>query len=119
MLLPSLEAYPASADGAFPGTGAYLWYVLLNDLLFVNLYWGLVNLLPVYPLDGGQASRALFEQFDPARGRRNSLALSAAVAVAFALMGVLRQSAYIVVLFAILAASSLQALEAERGRRWS
>jgi Zn-dependent protease len=35
------------------------WYVLLNDLLFVNFDWGLVNLLPVYPLDGGHAARAV------------------------------------------------------------
>ena len=116
LFLPSLGAYPASAAGVIPGTASYLWYVLLNDLLFVNLYWGLVNLLPVYPLDGGQASRALLEQSDPWRGRRKSLILSAAVAAVIALAGVWRQSAYMVVIFAILAVSSLQALEAERGR---
>ena len=27
---------------------------LVSSLLFVNYFWGLVNLLPVYPLDGGQ-----------------------------------------------------------------
>ena len=30
--------------------------LLVNDLLFVNFYWGLVNLLPVWPLDGGHIS---------------------------------------------------------------
>ena len=30
------------------------------DMLWVNIYWGLVNLLPVYPLDGGQIARELF-----------------------------------------------------------
>jgi Zn-dependent protease len=115
LFLPWLAAYP-SAAGATPGTSSYLWYVLLNDLLFVNLYWGLANLLPVYPLDGGQASRALFEQSDPSGGRRKSLILSAALAVAIALVGVLQRSAYLVVMFAVLAVSSLQALETERSR---
>ena len=114
LFLPWLAAYPATAAGATPGTSSYLLYVLLNDLLFVNLYWGLVNLLPVYPLDGGQASRALFEQSDPARGRRKSLILSVALAAAIAVAGVLQKSGYMVVMFAVLAVSSLQALEAER-----
>ncbi|HMD70446.1 MAG TPA: site-2 protease family protein [Bryobacteraceae bacterium] len=116
LFLPWLRAFPTVAAGATPGTSSYLWYILLNDLLFVNLYWGLVNLLPVYPLDGGQASGALFEQSNPLGGRRKSLILSAAVAVAIALAGILQKSGYIVVLFAVLAASSLQALEAERTR---
>ena len=33
---------------------------LIWDLLQVNILWGLVNLLPVYPLDGGQIARELF-----------------------------------------------------------
>jgi Zn-dependent protease len=114
LCLPWLRAVPAAET--IPGTSPYLWYVLLNDLLFVNLYWGLVNLLPVYPLDGGQASRALFEQADQPGGRRKSLLLSVAVAVAMALAGALQKSGYVVVMFAVLAVSSLQALEGERFR---
>src|SRR5260370_36429350 len=60
--------------------------VLVNDLLFVNFYWGLMNLLPVYPLDGGQAARALFESASPYRGRRRSLIVSAAGRAAGALV---------------------------------
>jgi membrane-associated protease RseP (regulator of RpoE activity) len=117
LLLPWLRAAPPAAAGADPGTASYLWYVLLNDLLFVNLYWGLVNLLPVHPLDGGQVSRALFEHADPLGGRRKSLILSVSVAVALALVGVLEKSGYVVVMFAVLAVSSLQALEAGRSSR--
>jgi len=116
VFLPWLTAVPASASGAVSEGASYFWYVLLNDLLFVNLYWGLVNLLPVHPLDGGQASRALFEQSDPLGGRRNSLILSVAVAVLLALAGIWERSPYMVVMFAVLAVSSLQGLEAERSR---
>jgi len=29
---------------------------MLRDLLWINILWGLMNLLPIYPLDGGQIS---------------------------------------------------------------
>jgi Zn-dependent protease len=29
------------------------WYLALLDLVFVNVWWSLVNLLPIRPLDGG------------------------------------------------------------------
>ena len=38
---------------------------LLHAILFVNIVWALVNLLPVYPLDGGQISRELFTLGNP------------------------------------------------------
>lgn len=31
------------------------WQILWQDLCFLNLFWGCVNLLPIHPLDGGQA----------------------------------------------------------------
>jgi stage IV sporulation protein FB len=30
-----------------------------RDLLWINLFWGLFNLFPIYPLDGGQAAQTL------------------------------------------------------------
>ncbi len=92
----------------------YYWNVLLNDLLFVNIYWGLINLLPVYPLDGGRASRALFEHHNPARGKRRALVVSVIAAVVVAVLGLITQSMYLVVLFGVLAAGSAQMLEADR-----
>jgi Zn-dependent protease len=111
MLLPSISALPTTPSGP-----SLYWYALLNDVLFVNLYWGLVNLLPVYPLDGWQAARAVFEQRDPYRGIRHSLICSAAVAGAVALFGVLNANVVWVVAFGILAFSSLQMLESPQYR---
>lgn len=39
---------------------AYVLYVFYF-LKFMNLWWGLLNLLPVLPLDGGQISAAVFQ----------------------------------------------------------
>ena len=43
--------------------------------------WGLINLLPIYPLDGGQISRELFTLRESANGIIQSLQLSAGAAV--------------------------------------
>ncbi|HWB08884.1 MAG TPA: site-2 protease family protein [Pirellulales bacterium] len=50
--------------------------LLLYDLLFVNIFWGCINLLPIYPLDGGQISREVLKHFNPATGVRQSLLIS-------------------------------------------
>jgi len=54
---------------------------LFDSLMFVNIAWGMVNLLPVYPLDGGQATRELCGMKWGTRGKRISLQISFAVAI--------------------------------------
>jgi membrane-associated protease RseP (regulator of RpoE activity) len=110
-LLPHIAVLPARA------TSSLYVYLLLNDLLFINFYWGLVNLLPVYPLDGGHAARAIFEQRDPHYGRRKSLLLSAAVAAIVAVAAIFTHDLWRVLVFGVLAVSSAQALESLRSPR--
>ena len=59
--------------------------VLIHDLLLINTVWALFNLLPIYPLDGGQISRELFLMKNTSTGIRNSLILSTVTAVIAAL----------------------------------
>ncbi len=111
--------------------------ILLYDLLFVNIWWGLFNLLPIYPLDGGQISRALFTGFNPREGVARSLMLSLVTAGGLGLVALWKvlSSAppeagdglglvgrfWPVLLFGYLAWLSYQALEQERagwGRGW-
>lgn len=56
-------------------------------LIVVNLYWGILNLLPVFPLDGGQVSRELCEGKWRGRGVVVSLKISIGASVAVALYG--------------------------------
>jgi Zn-dependent protease len=49
-------------------------------LYVVNLYWGIFNLLPVFPLDGGQVSREVCGSIWPRRGEQLALEISIVVA---------------------------------------
>jgi stage IV sporulation protein FB len=114
MMLPTVSVWPKVGSSAYLQSSATYTYTVLNDLLYINFYWGLVNLLPIYPLDGGHAARAVFEQHDPYRGRKKSLMLSAALAGVVAVWGLTQHCIYLVLLFGLLAVSSIQAFEAER-----
>jgi stage IV sporulation protein FB len=87
---------------------------VIGDLLFANIVWGILNLLPVYPLDGGQVARELFTLFNPRAGIIQSLQLSAGVAVLLAAYSILNQRIYTALLFGYLAYSSFQTLQAYR-----
>ena len=47
-----------------------------NDLLLINLIWGLFNLLPIYPLDGGQLANVFLTMHDRRQGPMRSYVLS-------------------------------------------
>jgi stage IV sporulation protein FB len=82
----------------------------LYYLLFVNLVWGLFNLLPIYPLDGGQIVRALWENYNPWDGLRKSLIVSIMVCIFMALLSLMRRDTYLVFFLAYLAYINYQEL---------
>jgi len=87
-------------------------YNFFNVMLLLNIFWGLVNLLPVYPLDGGQVSRALFLHYQPYDGLRTSLWVSTICGAATAILGfVVFQQLFVAILFGSLAFSSYQAIQ--------
>lgn len=90
------------------------WLVLVDDLLFVNIFWGLVNLLPVAPLDGSHISRAIFESLLPRGWKKPWLLLSALAAFAIAGLGFYSRNLYLGIMFLLLAISSLQMLDQGR-----
>lgn len=62
-------------------TGALAYFV--DSMLWLNLFWPLVNLAPILPLDGGQATRAALEfRMPPARAHRVAAGVSVAAAAA-------------------------------------
>ncbi len=100
--------------------GSEVFTHFVQDVLFVCVFWGVVNLLPVYPLDGGQIARELLLRANPHTGIRQSLILSVATGVLMAAVGlVVLQSFFIALLFGFLAYFSYAALQAYTGGgRW-
>lgn len=96
--------------------GLEVFSVATSVFLWVNIYWGAMNLLPVYPLDGGQVSRELFTMRDPWKGVVRSLWVSIVVAILVAVVGITFNRLYIGILFGLLAFSSYQTLQRFQGR---
>ena len=88
-----------------------IWYIV-----WVNLGWGVLNLLPVLPLDGGVIVTAIAEGLWGQRGRRLARIVSLAVCVALALWALTRGWWWSVFLAAVLAFANFQALRAETER---
>ena len=42
---------------------------VLNDVMWVNLGWGVLNLLPILPLDGGHIASSVAELVAGRKGR--------------------------------------------------
>lgn len=119
--------FPEIIDWAFVDPDTGMPTLLLNDklrflfnqLLFVNIFWGLVNLLPIYPLDGGQIARSAFELSDTPDSLRKSLILSMVAAIAMAIYGLRSSSMFYVFIFGYLAYQNYQELQSQGyGRRW-
>ncbi len=102
---------------ANPSLNLFVWY-----LLFINVFWGIINLLPVYPLDGGQIARELFVRLNTHEGIRQSLWLSVFTAGGIAVIGYVQLGSFFMALmFGYLAYQSyatLQAYTGGGGRRW-
>lgn len=118
---PGVEVY--FVGGLLPGVGlagtvgSAVLTQFINDLLFISVFWGIINLLPIYPLDGGQIAREVLLHVNPLEGIRQSLLLSIVTAVMVAVLGLLAmRSFFVALMFGILAYLSYAALQAYRGR---
>lgn len=89
-------------------------FQLLGSLLFINIIWGMVNLLPIYPLDGGQISRELFQMYSR-DGVRQSLWLSLITAAGVAMFGFYIHSMFIGIMFAYFAVMNWQMINMTSG----
>jgi Zn-dependent protease len=102
--LPTMAALPV---------GGQVLNMFVTALLWVNIFWGVINLMPVHPLDGGSVTRNILVQADPVDGVRKSLWISviagALIAfVAFFFLG----TVFMALLFGLLAFQSYQSLQA-------
>lgn len=84
---------------------------LVWDLLFINMAWGMVNLLPILPLDGGRIAQQLLSMRDPSDGTRQAVILSIAAGASMSFVGFgLWHDNYIGFMFAWLAVTNYMSL---------
>ena len=101
LLTPGRRAFIAAAGSAVGIVfGGVVWAVAsvfapfepfvaftLNSIIYVNLFWGLLNWLPIRPLDGGHLLESLLQKIAPERGESIAtviFTLTAAAALAIA-----------------------------------
>jgi len=85
---------------------------LVADLLQINILWGVLNLFPIYPLDGGRVAREVFTLGNPRRGIVASLWLSVVTAGAVAAYALWQNWFIMTLLFGYLAYISYQTIRA-------
>jgi hypothetical protein len=117
--LPGLgERLGLSAGREFASPFAY---AACDFLLFVNIFWPLLNLVPVPPLDGGQIVREGLLALDVPDAHRIAGMIGVVAGGAVAWWGYTRGEPYLGIMFAMLAASCYQSLSAGSPpwRRWN
>jgi stage IV sporulation protein FB len=132
LVLTQLHLASQGIDWLPGGQQGHLIRVALVCLENINLWWALLNLLPIWPLDGGKISREIFDGLMPGRGIRVSLALSITVAAVLSLNSLAAHlghpvipylpagGLYMAILFALMAFNNYQELQQTGGgpRRW-
>ncbi len=82
----------------------------LQTLTMINLFWTIVNLLPVLPLDGGQLLRIIFEAVFGIKGWKYALYGSILVAIVISIIAVIYQQFFIAAFFFLFAFQNIDTL---------
>jgi len=104
---------------------------IVADLVWINLFWGLINLLPIWPLDGGQISKDFASWANPRNGERIALGISFILAALIAIHGLMIRlgkplipfltsfdGTFLAIMFGLLALNSFMALQQLNQRPW-
>lgn len=92
---------------------------LIGNLLWASIVWGLFNLLPIYPLDGGQIARETLMALNPRDGLRHSLRLSILLASVLAVVSLAQwRDFYLAAFFGLLAYESYAAMQFYERTPW-
>ncbi len=88
----------------------------LNSVLQISVMWGLMNLLPVYPLDGGQIAQQVFVLIHPHDAMRQSLILSVIVGGMMCFIAFVQWQDFMMgLLFLVLTYSNFMTLQSQPG----
>ena len=105
--------FSGAVDTEAVDTESYLTF-FLGVMFEIGIIWGILNLMPVYPLDGGQIFREICLMVSQRYGMEVSAGVSAVTAALLAIL-FFRMNAFIMVLlFGVLAWQSIQMLQTRR-----
>ncbi|MGI5831279.1 MAG: metalloprotease [Thermoguttaceae bacterium] len=85
--------------------------IFINSFLWMGLFWGVLNLLPIDPLDGGHIARSFLGGLFSSRGERIAVWLSFACAVALGLYCVVEGNIFMAIFFGLFAQRSWRELQ--------
>lgn len=94
---------------AGPGPKSPYAAFALEQLLWVNFGWGIVNLLPMMPLDGGNVARSALDWVTKGRGEKPARILSIAIAGLALVWAAINAQAWLGLLAAMFTWSNVQA----------
>jgi Zn-dependent protease len=128
-LLLAAALYGVKQSGNWPEWGTPLWF-LAEELWYINFGWALVNLLPIWPLDGGQIAREVCASASPRNGTLAALWISLALSATLAVNALVGDNGepfipyshritgrFMAIFFALFALGSWQAIQAEKYSR--
>jgi Zn-dependent protease len=104
------------AARSFSLGGSELLEAVVFDLIFVNIAWGVFNLLPILPLDGGNIVASFFERTTGDTTHRKARIVSVATAVVLGLVALAYGQPYVALLAALFGSQNFRSLGAERDR---
>ncbi len=93
-----------------------LLYFALQIMLYINLLWNLLNLIPVSPLDGGQALRDLFTWHNNHKGPMRAAFVSFLIAIPLVIWLSQAQYMFFAIFVAMGGFQSYQEWQQRRGR---
>ena len=85
-----------------------LFHFFLKWTITISIIWGIFNLLPIYPMDGGNISREFFSFCFPRRGVEFSLIISMTFAAVLAVLAFRFGQFFITFIFAYFAYQNYQ-----------
>ena len=84
----------------------------------LNVFLNVLNLVPIYPLDGGQIARQFMVKMDEYNGVKNSIYLSLGSAVLIAVLSLMMGDRFLAFFFGFMAWTNYQMLQQYNGSRW-
>lgn len=101
-----------------PFRGSDLALMIFFGGIALNIFLNLLNLVPIYPLDGGQITREIMVQMDGFNGVRNSMILSIACAILVIVVCLRLDAKFLALFFGFMAFTNYQSLQSFNGPRW-